>query len=156
MATKHRRTVLDQMTATVSKVKPLARIPMPRKGWIRAIREALGMGGSQLAKRLGVSAPRVTRIEHDELTGALTMATLRRVAEAMQCQFVYALVPRTTLEEIVRAQARRGAEERMKRVSHSMMLEAQALNKREEQRAIDRLVEQLVRELPADLWKDRE
>ncbi len=114
------------------------------------------MGGSQLAKRLGVSAPRVTRIEHDELTGALTMATLRRVAEAMQCQFVYALVPRTTLEEIVRAQARRGAEERMKRVSHSMMLEAQALNKREEQRAIDRLVEQLVRELPADLWKDRE
>jgi predicted DNA-binding mobile mystery protein A len=56
----------------------------PVKGWIRAIREALGMSGTQLANRLKVSQPRIPRLEQDELSGVVSLKTMRQAAEAPQ------------------------------------------------------------------------
>jgi len=124
----------------------------PVKGWIRAVREALGMSGTQLAQRLKVSQPRIPKLEQDELSGAVTLKTMRQAAEALDCVFVYALVPRTSLEDTVRVQARKIAVTRMQRVSHTMLLESQGLSEEEQRASLDAAVEELVREMPRDLW----
>ncbi len=72
----------------------------PPKGWVKAIREALGMTTAQLADRLGVSQPRAVNIEQAEVSGVISLQSLERAAQALDCELVYALVPRKPLEEI--------------------------------------------------------
>src|SRR5271167_4387486 len=88
---------------------PVKRYTSPVRGWIKAIREALGMSTAQLAKRLGVRQPSVVAIEQSEAKGTIELATLRRVAEALGCTLVYAFVPNKPLETMVRERARRFA-----------------------------------------------
>jgi predicted DNA-binding mobile mystery protein A len=152
MKPKYKYIARQQLDATLSRFSEMKSSQPPAKGWIRAVRSALGMSGTQLARRLQVSQPRVFKLEQDEASGALTMKTMRQVAEALDCVFVYALVPRSTLEDSVRRQARAVAAERMQHVSHTMLLEAQGLSVTEQQASFDAAVEELVRETPKDLW----
>lgn len=149
---KHKQIVRRQLDATLSLFAAAKGVQPPTKGWIRAVREALGMSGRQLAGRLQVSQPRVFKLEQDEPSGALTLKTMRQVAEALDCVFVYALVPRSSLEETVRTQARAVATERLQRVSHTMLLEAQGLSTKEQRASLDDAIEELVRDTPKDLW----
>lgn len=153
MKPKYKQIARRQLDATLAKFAEIKNVQPPPKGWIRAVREALGMSGKQLARRLQVSQPRVFRLEQDEPAGALTLRTMQQTAEALDCVFVYALVPRTSLEETVCAQARLVAAERMQSVSHTMLLEAQSLSAEEQQAALDGAVEELTREMPRDLWE---
>jgi predicted DNA-binding mobile mystery protein A len=152
MKPKFKQIARRQLDATLAKFSEVGRLQLPAKGWIRAVREALGMSGKQLAGRLQVSQPRVFKLEQDEPAGALTLRTMRQVAEALDCVFVYALVPRSSLEETVRTQARAVAAERLQRVFHTMLLEAQGLSTEEQQASLDAAIEELVRETPKDLW----
>lgn len=77
----------------------------PERGWIRALRNALGMTAEQLAARLDVTQPSVQRLEASELNDTIRLGSLRRVAEAMDCVLVYAIVPRTSLKTVYRDQA---------------------------------------------------
>jgi predicted DNA-binding mobile mystery protein A len=70
----------------------------PLRGWVRTIREGLGLSGSELGVRLGVSQPRVSQIERAELDGTLQLGTLERVAAALHCQLRYAFIPKEPLE----------------------------------------------------------
>ncbi len=108
---------------------PLRETPliMPPRGWIKAIREALGMTTRQLAARMGVARSRVTAIETAEVRGSTTIKTLREAAEAMHCTFVYAIVPKTMLHDIVRDQATAKADAELARHHHTMRLENQAM-----------------------------
>lgn len=153
MNTKHKQISRRQLDVTLAKFGEVKSLQLPPKGWIRAVREALGMSGKQLAGRLKVSQPRVHKLEQSEPSGALTLKTMRQVAEALDCVFVYALVPRSSLEETVRTQARTVAGERLQRVSHSMLLEAQGLSTKEQQASLDDAIEELARETPKDLWE---
>jgi predicted DNA-binding mobile mystery protein A len=152
MKTNHKQIARRQLDITLDKLAEVRSIKPPPKGWIRAVREALGMSGKQLAGRLQVSQPRVFKLEQGEPSGALTLKTMRQAAEALDCVFVYALVPRSTLEETVRTQARAVAGERLQRVSHTMLLEAQGLSMKEQQAFLDDAIEELARETPKDLW----
>lgn len=152
MVPKHKQIVRQQLDKTLSLFGFAKNLQPPVKGWIRAVREALGMSGTQLAQRLKVSQPRIPKLEQDEMSGAVTLKTMRQVAEALDCVFVYALVPRTSLEETVRTQAREVAAARMQRVSHSMLLESQGLSEEEQRASLDAAVEELVREMPRELW----
>lgn len=148
-----KRLALKQLDETLTRFAGLKTVSPPR-GWIRAIREALGMSGRQFAARLGVSPPRVTALEREELGGGLTIKTLRQAAEALDCVLIYAMVPRSSLTETVRRQAEKVAGERLGRVSHSMLLEAQHLTPEEQREHLAATVEELVRILPKDLWDD--
>jgi predicted DNA-binding mobile mystery protein A len=152
MKAKYKQIARQQLDVTLALFGAVKGVQPPTKGWIRAVREALGMSGKQLAKRLQVSQPRVHRLEKDEPSGALTLKTMRQAAEALDCIFVYALVPRSSLEETVRAQARLVAAERQQRVAHTMLLEAQGISGQEQQASLDGAIEELVRETPTDLW----
>lgn len=102
--------------------------PRPPRGWVRAVRDALGMSSSQLASRLGVDQSTVTRMEQSEAADTISLATLRRAAAALDCTLVYALVPRTSLEDTVQSRARRIAEQHIAEIEHTMALEAQGLD----------------------------
>jgi predicted DNA-binding mobile mystery protein A len=113
----------------------------PPKGWIKAIRESLGMTVRQLAARMGVAPSRIPAIEKAEVTGATTLRTLRQVAAAMDCAFVYAFVPVEPLDDMLRERAMQKARKDVTRLDHTMRLENQALLKpdldAEQQRTID-------------------
>lgn len=104
---------------------PVTLFAPPVRGWIKAIREGLGMSSAQLAKRLRVKQPSVVALEQSEVKGTMELATLRRVAGALDCTLVYALVPNQPLEMIVRDRARTFARSRLEAVEHSMLLEDQ-------------------------------
>ena len=135
-------------------LRPLIAAPRPPKGWVRAVRDALGMTGVQFAKRLGVAQPRVLELEQAEVSGSLTLKSLERAAEALGCRVVYALVPEKTLAETVERQAALIADKQLAQVEQTMSLENQSVNGnavRKDMRA--RLVSELL-EKPARLWDD--
>jgi predicted DNA-binding mobile mystery protein A len=114
-------------------IRPLlGTLKPPAKGWIRAIREGLGMTATQLAKRLGVTQATLSTLELSETRGTIQLDTLRRVAAAMNCTLVYALVPAEPLEKIVQDRARSVASEELQPIQHSMRLEDQELAREEQ------------------------
>jgi predicted DNA-binding mobile mystery protein A len=104
---------------------PAERYRAPSRGWIRAIREALGMSTAQLAKRMGVRQPSIVGLERSEEKGSVELATLRRAAEALGCSLVYVLVPNELLEMTIRERARAFLRRRRQPVEHTMLLEDQ-------------------------------
>ena len=155
MQSRHRRIMRDQLDYALQPLIILKNFQSPVKGWVRSIREALGMSGQQLGKRMNVSQPRVVQMEKDELSGSMTLKTMRQAAEALDCVFIYALVPRTSLEETVRWQAKRVAKKRLSRTSHSMLLEDQLVSNDEQQKMINDKVEDMIRDIPRDFWSDK-
>jgi predicted DNA-binding mobile mystery protein A len=104
----------------------LRRIKRPPRGWIRTIRESLGMSTRQLARRLRVTQQAIPQLEKSELSGAITLVSLRKVANALDCDVIVAFVPRTSLEATVERQALAKAREMRRRIAHTMALEAQS------------------------------
>lgn len=100
----------------------------PAKGWIRSIRDALGMSARELGQRLGVSPSTVLRTEAHEASGSVNLSTMSRYAEALECDLVVALVPKRPLSEHVLEQALAIARERAEKTQHTMQLEAQGLS----------------------------
>ncbi len=152
MKPHHKKLMRDQLSTTLNLFNDLKSINPPQKGWIRAIRDALGINARQFAERLGVNKSRITRIEHDELNGGLTIKTMRRLADALDCVFVYGFVPRTTLDDTIKKQAVRVMRKRMSRVVHTMILEDQGLSDSEKQKAFESAVDELIRTMPKSLW----
>ena len=109
------------------RLRPLANEPRPHKGWIRAIRDALGMSSTELAARIGVTQQSVSQMERSEQQETITLETLRRAADALDCDLVYVLEPRTSLDEAVREQAHKKAARHLAPLAHHSRLEDQAL-----------------------------
>jgi predicted DNA-binding mobile mystery protein A len=142
----------QQLDKRFAKMQPLDIFARPPRGWIRAIRDSLGMTASQLAARLGVSKPRVVVIEQGEVEGSLTLHSLQRAAEALNCTLIYALVPNRPLDETVRTQAAAIASERLAAVEYSMQLENQAVSPSDAKRHREQLIEQILRDEIRRLW----
>lgn len=144
---------LEQLDRALAPYRDLADLPRPKLGWVRAIREALRMSSPQLAKRLQIKAAQsVEDMQKDEVNGAITLKTLGRLAEALNCQFVYAFVPRKPLHDILRDRATEIARTQVARVSHSMKLEEQGMSPESEQSALNRRVDRLLSGNPKKLW----
>jgi predicted DNA-binding mobile mystery protein A len=133
-------------------LKPEDRFRTPPKGWIRAIRDALGMTGVQFAERLGIRPQSVDALEKSEANGAIQLKTLRRAAEALDCTIVYALVPKTSLEGVVRERARKIAKRDLDRVAHTMKLEAQETADANLEARIEAYMRDVLKE--RDLWNE--
>ena len=153
MARAYTKLKLEQTEELLRPFRRLSRAQSPRGGWVRAIREALGMSGAQLAARLNVTRQTIKDLEQSEATGKITLDSLNKLAAALRCRLVYGLVPEKPLEEMQRDRAREIAESLMKPVSHSMKLEAQAIGERDEQRQRERLIQGLMQGDPKKLWR---
>ena len=156
MKPHHKVLVREQLEATLVRLANMRSVQRPAKGWLRAVREALGMSGKQYARRLGVSAPWISNLEKKELSGSVTIRTMRQAAEALDCVFVYAVVPHGNLTEIVRKRAESLARKKLARVSHTMLLEAQQLSQIEQKKALEAEVAALMENMPKELWEDHD
>ena len=154
MKAKQKKLVQQQLDGTLGCFDVLRRVTVPPRGWVRAIRNALGMTGQQLAYRLGTNRQRIARIEQDEKQGKVTLNTLQKAAEAMDCVFVYGLVPKESLERTVRDQARRVALKRMSRSNQLMRLEQQELTEPEKQKVLNEMVGEILNTMPRNLWDE--
>ncbi len=153
MTVTYRLLKLEQTDQVLRPWRHLKDTATPRGGWIRAVREALGMTTVQLAKRLGVTQQAVAAFEKNESTGKITLDSLAKLARAMDCHVVYAIVPNaSSLTELRRARARARAERQLKRVSHSMKLEDQGVSARTEKHQLHQLTDELLRGSPKKLW----
>ena len=70
-----------------------------QKSWLRAARQAQNLKGVDMAKRMGVSPARVSMMESDEKRGAVTIKMMQKAAQALDCEFVYALIPKKSLKD---------------------------------------------------------
>lgn len=131
-----------------------ASTPPPQKGWLKTIREALGMTSRQVAARLGVSQSRIPRIEQAEVAGTLSLKTLREAANAMGCELVYAVIPRRPLKEILAERAHTKAEAFVKRLRHTMALEAQSPDESSREEMIQTHARELLRGPLSRLWDE--
>ena len=146
--------IQDQYRSKINQLIDIKRISRPKEGWIRTLRKALGMSSPQLAERLEVSKSQASQIERMEIEDRITLKQLRRVADALDCDLVYALVPRQSVENMIRDRARLKAETLVRKTDVQMKLEAQQLSKEKLEEQIKFETERLVREMPRDLWAD--
>ncbi|MBS3974944.1 MAG: mobile mystery protein A [Actinobacteria bacterium] len=123
--TEQARRARRMLDARLRRLPAASEFASPRAGWIRALRDALGMSAAELGRRMGVSGATVSEIEANEREGGVRLATLRRAAEAMDCTLVYALVPRESLEQTVRSRAEQILLEQEWYVHQTMRLEDQ-------------------------------
>jgi predicted DNA-binding mobile mystery protein A len=129
-----------QLDERFKQLGPVKRYATPVRGWVKAIREALGMTTAQLAKRLNVKQPSVAALEQSEEKGTVELATLRRVAEALDCTLVYAFIPNKPLNTIVRDRARSFLRQRRGPVEHSMLLEDQQVEEKNAEARLDEII----------------
>lgn len=143
----------EQLDRRFEKLKPwLSLTPRPAQGWLKAIRQALGMTTGQMGKRLRVAQTRVSRIEAAEVDGSITLKTLERASEALGCKVIYVLVPNRPLTETLRERADELAKKQLASVEQTMLLEDQSVtDKTYRKDALDRLSAALLRR-PSKLW----
>jgi predicted DNA-binding mobile mystery protein A len=134
------RSLLDDR---LKQLGPVALYTAPVRGWIKAVREALGMTTQQLATRLRVKQPSVVAIEQSEARGTIELATLRRVAEALDCTLVYALVPNRPLEVAIRDRAGAFLRRRRASVEHTMLLESQSVRRKDSEARLDEIIREI-------------
>lgn len=125
-------------------------------GWLKAIRGALGINTRQLAKRCGIQHSSILRIEKNETQDKVSIKSLKKLASAMNCQLVYAIVPKTeynSLEEIINHQTELLAHKLIKQVDHTMRLEAQGTSTKEIRSQTRKLANELKDKMDSRIWE---
>ena len=160
MQTTYLRLARRQLSRSIQPFAAQVRSPAPASGWITAIRVALGMTYDQIAGRLSIGRASAVRQEQRERDETISLGALRRAAHALDCDLVYAFVPRgadvtvsadDALDTLIALRARAVAERELERVAHTMLLEAQPVDAREMRAQIDERAIELMRQ-PRRLW----
>jgi predicted DNA-binding mobile mystery protein A len=145
---------LSQLDEALTPFRGLHRRPPPRQGWIRTIREGLGMSLRQMAERAGLSKTAARSAEANEAKGTIQLKSLRTLADALDCDLVYALVPKTSLRRLVEERATHVADRMVERVSDSMELEEQGVAPKERRRQRDDMAARILRDRGRAYWDD--
>ena len=153
MRSQERLIARKNLDNKLNSIKNSGILTRPQRGWIKAIREALGMTTAQFGRRMGVSQPRAVAVEKAEVSGKITLNSLERAAEALGCRLVYALVPQKSLDEQVRYRARLHAEKHLSAVAHSMALEDQSVEHQDTQAQLEQLIEKILKAPGSKIWE---
>jgi predicted DNA-binding mobile mystery protein A len=146
--------VRQQYQSKLSQLVDINNIIRPKEGWVRTLRKALGMSSPQLARRLGISKSQASQMERMEVEDRITLKQLRRVADSLDCELMYALVPRKPIDIMLRERAMEKAQKLVTKTDVQMKLEAQQLTNEQLKNQIEIETGRLVREMPRDLWED--
>ena len=148
------RLAADQIDRRFEELRPLLRqLTRPTRGWIKAIREGLGMTSAQLAARMDIRQPSFAELEKSEADKRITLASLERVAKALDCQLVYALVPNRPLSERLAERADEIAEEQLGAVDQTMKLEKQSVSNARQRDALKQRIILGLFDKPSRLWR---
>lgn len=133
MRTEFRDLRLKQLDRSLKTYQAARTVSRPSRGWIRTIRQALGVSSGKLALQMGTSRQLPLQLEKSEAEDRITLKSLRAVANALDCDLVYALVPRAaSMQELIENRARAEAKKHVLGVEHSMALENQAVGRIDE------------------------
>ena len=103
---------------------------------------------------MGVAQQRIAQLEQNEIGDRIQLGTLRQAADALDCDLFYVLLPRTSLDEAVKQQARLKAAAIVDRVAHHSRLEDQSLARTQTEAQVDQLAERLIDQ--RGLWREPE
>jgi predicted DNA-binding mobile mystery protein A len=149
MTSKMKQLQLQTLDRHLAEVRVCDR---PSDGWIAAVRKSLGMSVRQMAERMGMTQQSAARLETNEAEDSITLKSLRKAAEALNCRLVYVLVPEEgSLQAIVQKQALHKAQEIVSAVDHTMQLEAQGVGNL--QQKIKETAEELAKNPNTKLWE---
>lgn len=146
-----RKIIRERLDKRVGDLKSLSSL-MPHQGWIKMIREALGLSASQLGKKVGIDQSRISRLENAENSGDLKLSSLRKIAAGLNMKFVYGFVPEGTLESMVRDQAKRLVLRRLETLNNTMRLEKQALSTDDKKKALEDMIDKTLIKQPKNFW----
>lgn len=144
---------LEQVQAAVEAYSGLMSRRPPSGGWLKAIRESLGLTGRQQAKRLGIASSSLHKSELAEAEGRITLGQLRKLADGLDCELVYAVVPRAPLTQVVENRARAIALQEVGGVAHTMTLEDQRPGVERLRKQVEQRTAELLRGRWSDLWR---
>jgi predicted DNA-binding mobile mystery protein A len=157
----NKKSLISQRTLIEKKLRSWTALRtdnVPRSGWIKAVRGALGMNTRQLAERVGVEQSNITRLEEREPSGKVTLERLAKAADAMNCRLIYAIVPNdrySDLEAIIDERARDLAQQLVRTTEHSMRLEKQGASDDDLTKEVDSLASQLKSRMDSRIWGKR-
>lgn len=140
----------EQLDERLNWLKPLT--AHNEKGWIKTLREALGMSTKQLGKKVGIDQSRISRLENAEIEGDLKLSSLKKIAEGLNMKFVYCFIPEEGLEQMVTNQATKIARKRLNKVNQTMRLEDQELSDESKAKVLKDLTQKILVEEPKDFW----
>jgi predicted DNA-binding mobile mystery protein A len=140
---------LDQINRRIEAIRIGTTQTKVQPGWIRFMREALGMTLKNLGDRTNLAIPTIQQAERNEASGSITVNRLRQMAEAMDCELVYAFVPKTPIRKALENAARAKAMRLLKVADVHMGLENQRVD-----RSLEKRIEQLALSLleKGDIW----
>lgn len=145
--------MLQQLNGKLLSFAILSRIAIPPSGWIKAIRNTLGMSMQQLANKLLISKQAVLDIEKREADGSITIKSLRELGRVLDMELVYGFVPKDgSLEAMIERKANEMAKKIVLRTSNTMKLEDQGNSKERIEKAIIERTEEIKNEMPKILW----
>lgn len=145
--------VRKQIVVKIDKTMELKAPTPPKTGWIRTIREALGMSGTQLGERLNLTRNQISILERKEAAGTITLNQLQQIAEGLNANLMYAVVPRKSIEEILEDRAAEIAHSILEISHQNMFLEAQQLSKEKQHESTKMLIKELINAGGKVLWK---
>ena len=144
---------IQQLNSKMLAFASLQKVAPPPTGWIKAIRNAIGMSMLQLGKRLSITKQSVQDIERREKDGSISIKALREAARALDMQLVYGFVPNDgSLEALINRKAKELATQIVQRTSNSMKLEDQENSKQRIEKAIEERATIIKNEMPKTLW----
>jgi predicted DNA-binding mobile mystery protein A len=144
---------IQQLNGKMLAFASLQKVAPPPTGWVKAIRNAIGMSMLQLGNRLSITKQSVQDIERREKDGSVTIKALREAARALDMQLVYGFVPNDgTLELLIERKAKELATQIVMRTNNTMKLEDQENTKQRIEKAIQERVFAIKTEMPKTLW----
>jgi predicted DNA-binding mobile mystery protein A len=143
----------QQLNEKMDQLNGMQHVIVPPIGWIKTIRNGIGMSMEQLGKKLSITKQGVMDIEKREKEGAITIKSMQEIAKAMDTQFVYGFVPNAgSLEQMIETRALEIATKIVERTSTTMKLEDQANSKERIEKAIKERASEIINKTPKILW----
>ena len=142
-----------QIEAHDKKISKIKVQPNPKNGWSNAIRSSMSMPLSFVAKNLGLSTQAIHQLEQSEAEENISLKNLRRLAEAINCELHYALIPKQkSLKKTVEKQALIKAQAIVGNVDATMSLEGQKI--KSSKKSVKLLAKELAENPNSKLWND--
>ena len=143
----------QQLNEKILQLAGMQHVIVPPIGWIKAIRNGIGMSMEQLGKKLSITKQGVMDIEKREMEGAITIKAMQEIAKAMDTKFVYGFVPNAgSLEQMIETRALEIAKTIVLRTSTTMKLEDQVNSKERIEKAIKERAKEIINKTPKILW----
>lgn len=149
-STKH--VVLQQLMSRVKATRSLHPPKLPKDGWVRTIRKTLGMSGAQLARKMGYTRNRISVLEKKEATGDISINQLRELANGLNADLTYYIVPQKDPEQLIKDQAQKKATEIIQNTHQNMYLELQQIDQKALKEQIRFLADEIQRKGGKALW----